>query len=411
MRVLNPKPSGNFFALRIGLLVWISVLLAACSSGTKGEHTPQKTVPVTVGSVIQKDVPLQLRAIGTVEAYSVVTIKCQVGGELTRVYFTEGQEVTKGDLLFTIDPRPFEAALKEAEAKLEKDLAQVKQAKANLARDTALAENARVELRRYESLIEKGVVARQQYDKFRTDAEALEATVRADRAAVENAEATVLADKAAAENTKVQLGYCFIRSPIDGRTGSLIVQQGNIVKANDVNLVVINQITPIYVTFSVPEENLPEIMRYMAVAKLKMEATLPNDEKRPDQGILTFMDNAVDTATGSIRLKGTFKNKEKRLWPGQFVNVVLTLTVKPNAIVVPSRAIQAGQEGQYVFVVKPDQTVESRPVVVERTLNDETIVQKGLNPGETVVTDGQIRLRPGVKVEIITSGSTFGKSP
>jgi multidrug efflux system membrane fusion protein len=411
MRVLNPKPFGDFFALRIGLLLWISVLLAACSSGTKGEQSPQKTVPVTVGSVIQKGVPLQLRAIGTVEAYSVVTIKCQVGGELTRVYFAEGQEVTKGDLLFTIDPRPFEAALKEVEAKLEKDLAQVKQAKANLERDTALVENARAELRRYESLIEKGVVARQQYDKFRTDAEALEATVRADRAAVENAEATVLADKAAAENTKVQLGYCFIRSPIDGRTGSLIVQQGNIVKANDVNLVVINQISPIYVTFSVPEENLPEIMRYMGVEKLKVEATLPNDEKRPDQGILTFVDNAVDTATGTIRLKGTFKNKEKRLWPGQFVNVVLTLAIKPNAIVVPSQAIQAGQEGQYVFLVKPDQTVESRPVVVERTLNDETIVQKGLNPGEMVVTDGQIRLRPGVKVEIKTSSSTFGKSP
>jgi multidrug efflux system membrane fusion protein len=411
MRVLNPKLFGSFFALRIDLLVWISALLAACSSGTKGEQSPQKTVPVTVGSVIQKDVPLQLRAIGTVEAYSVVTIKCQVGGELTRVYFAEGQEVTKGDLLFTIDPRPFEAALKEVEAKLEKDLAQVKQAKANLERDTALAENARAELRRYEYLIEKGVVARQQYDKFRTDAEALEATVRADRAAVENAEATVLADKASAENTKVQLGYCFIRSPIDGRTGGLIVQQGNIVKANDVNLVVINQITPIYVTFSVPEENLPEIMRYMGVGKLKVEATLPNDEKRPDQGILTFVDNAVDTATGTIRLKGTFKNKEKRLWPGQFVNVVLTLAIKPNAIVVPSQAIQAGQEGQYVFLVKPDQTVESRPVVVERTLNDETIVQKGLNPGETVVTDGQIRLRPGVKVEIKTSSSTFGKSP
>jgi multidrug efflux system membrane fusion protein len=411
MRVLNPKPFGNFFALRIGLLVWISALLAACSSGTKGEQSSQKTVSVTVGSVIQKDVPLQLRAIGTVEAYSMVTIKSQVGGELNRVYFTEGQDVTKGDLLFTIDPRPYEAALKEAEAKLEKDLAQVKQAKANLARDTALAENARVELRRYESLIEKGVVARQQYDKFRTDAEALDATVRADRAAVENAEATVLADKAAAENTKVQLSYCFIRSPIDGRTGSLIVQQGNIVKANDVNLVVINQVTPIYVTFSVPEEYLPEIMRYMAGAKLKVEATLPNDERRPDQGILTFVDNAVDTATGTIRLKGTFKNKEKRLWPGQFVNVVLTLTTTPNAILVPSQAIQAGQEGQYVFVVKPDQIVESRPVVVGRTFNDETIVQKGLNPGETVVTDGQIRLRPGVKVEIITSGSTFGKSP
>jgi multidrug efflux system membrane fusion protein len=407
MKEMNPK---LFRSLSCFLALWVSVLLAACPSGTKGEHGPL-AVPVAVSSVIQKDVPIQIRVIGTVEPYSVVTIKALVGGEITHVYFKEGQEVKKGNLLFVIDARPFEAALKQAEANLERDAAQVKQAEANLERDAAQAKNAQIDADRYKSLFEKGVVAKQQYDNLRTNAEALEATVRADRAAKVNTDAAVLADKAAVENAKLQLSYCFIRSPIDGRTGSLLVQEGNIVKANDVNLVVINQINPIYVTFSVPEENLPEIRKYMATTKLKVEAILANDEKPPEQGVLTFVDNAVDTTTGTIRLKGTFANKEKGLWPGQFVNAVLTLTTKPNAIVVPSQAIQTGQEGQYVYVVKPDRTVESRPVVVERALNDETIVPKGLNPGETVVTDGQIRLRPGAKVEIKTSVSTTGRSP
>jgi multidrug efflux system membrane fusion protein len=235
------------------------------------------------------------------------------------------------------------------------------------------------------------VVARQQYEKFRTDADALEATVLADRAAVENA--------------RIQLGYCSIRSPIDGRTGSFIVQQGNIVKAEDINLVVINQIVPIDVGFSVPEQFLPEIKKYTAWGKLQVEALVPMNEERPEKGVITFIDNAVDSNTGTIRLKGTFANREKKLWPGQFVNVVLTLTTEPNAIVVPSQAIQTGQEGQYVFVVKQDLTVESRPVVAGRSVKNETVVQKGLHADEKVVTDGQLRLYPGAKVEIKTSDS------
>jgi len=374
---------GQFYSpfIRIGGGILGLLFLAIFSSGCSNEKSNKPVsapIPITVGTVSQKTVPVELRVIGNVQAYSTVTIKSKVGGELTRVHFTEGQDVRKGDLLFTIDPRPYEAALKQAEANLQKDLAQAKHAQ----------ENAR----RYEFLVQKGVVARQQYDKFRTEAEALEAAVLADRAAVENA--------------KIQLGYCSIHSPIDGRTGSLMVKQGNIIKADDINLIVINQIVPIDVAFSVPEQFLQEIKKYMALGKIQVDALVPSNNERPEKGTVTFVDNAVDTSTGTIRLKGTFGNRERKLWPGQFVNVVLTLTREPNTIVVPSQAIQTGQQGQYVFVVRQDLTVESRPVVVGRSVNSETVVQKGLVADEKVVTDGQLRLYPGARVEIKTSDST-----
>jgi len=357
-------------------LLFLAIFSSSCSN-EKSNKPVSPPIPITVGTVSQKTVPVELRVVGNVQASSTVTIKSKVGGELTRVHFTEGHDVRKGDLLFTIDPRPYEAALKQAEANLQKDLAQTK--------------HAQEDARRYEFLIQKGVVARQQYDKFRTEAEALEAAVLADRAAVENA--------------KIQLGYCSIHSPIDGRTGSLMVKQGNIIKADDVNLIVIHQIVPIDVAFSVPEQNLQEIKKYMALGKLQVDALVPSNNERPEQGTVTFVDNAVDTSTGTIRLKGTFANRERKLWPGQFVNVVLTLTREPNAIVVPSQAIQTGQQGQYVYVVKQDLTVESRPVVVGRFVSNETVVQKGLLAGEKVVTDGQLRLYPGARVEIKTSDS------
>ncbi len=367
--------SHSFFTGILGLLL-LTLLSSGCSD-EKSKKPVSAPIPVTVSTAIQKTVPVQLRAIGNVQAYSTVTVKSKVGGELVRVHFTEGQDVKNGDLLFTIDPRPYESALKLAEANLQRDLAQAK--------------HAQEDARRYESLIEKGVVARQQSDKFRTEADALEATVLADRAAVENA--------------KIQLGYCFIRSPIDGRTGSLIVQQGNIIKAEDISLVVINQIVPIDVAFSVPEQFLSEIKKYMTSGKLGVEALVPMNEERPERGVISFVDNTVDSQTGTIRLKGTFANRDRKLWPGQFVNVVLTLTTEPNAIVVLSQTIQTGQQGQYVFVVKPDFTVESRPVVTGRSVNKETVVQKGLRAGEKVVTDGQLRLYPGAKVEIKNTDS------
>jgi multidrug efflux system membrane fusion protein len=329
-------------------------------------------------TVVQKAVPIEIRAIGNCQAYSTVTVKSMVAGEISQVHFTEGQDVKKGDPLFTIDPQPFEAALKQAQA--------------NLERDKALAKNAEADKKRYEFLMAKQAVARQQYDQIRTNAEALEATVRLDEAAVENA--------------KVMLNYCFIHSPIDGRTGNLLITRGNVIKANDVPLITINQITPIYVAFSVPEQSLAQIKRYRAKGPLKVEALLPNDAKGAEQGTLTFIDNTIDKTTGTILLKGTFANRGKRLWPGQFVDVVLRLAMEPNAIVIPSPAVQTSQQGQYVFVIKADLTVEVRPVVVSRTINNDAIIDKGLKAGERVVTDGQLQLVPGVKVDIKGSLNT-----
>jgi multidrug efflux system membrane fusion protein len=413
-------------------LIFLAFFFTACSD-EKSKKPVSVPSPVTVGMVAQKTVPVQLRAIGNVQAYSTVMVKSKVGGELVSVHFTEGQDVKKGDPLFTIDPRSFEANLKQVEANLARDIAQVgqveadlaknmalvKQTEANLERDITQAQNAKVDAERYSSLSEKEVVSKQQYDQSRTNAETLEATVRADKAAKESAEAAVRsskaalenvhsavrADQAVVENAKIQLGYCFIRSPIDGRTGSLMVKQGNIIKADDMILVVINQIVPIEVAFSIPEQNLPVIKRYIASGKIQVEVSVPTNEEKFGKGFITFVDNTVDTSTGMIRIKGTFANNEKKLWPGQFVNVVMTLTTEPNVIVVPSQAVQTGQEGQYVFVVKSDLTVESRSVVIGRTVDGEAVIQKGLHTDEKVVTDGQLRLYPGAKVEIKNSNS------
>ena len=259
---------------------------------------------------------------------------------------------------------------------------------------------------------------------IRTNADALEETVRADRAALENAQAALQVDKAAIENAKagvqasqaavenarIQLGYCFIRSPLEGRTGSMLIPQGNVVKANDISILTINQITPIYVSFSVPEQNLGDIKRYGGAGKLRVTTILPQEEKGPEEGLLTFVDNAVDQTTGTIRLKATFENRDRRLWPGQFVNVLLTLTTQTNAVVVPSQAVQTGQDGSYAFVVKADSTVEMRPLTPERTFDGETVIVRGLASGERVVTEGQLRLVPGAKVEEKKNSEPEGKA-
>ncbi len=353
-----------------------SLLLASLVGGCSQQQAapPPPAAPVSVAKVEQKAVPLELRVIGAVEAYSTVDVKAQVDGQLTGVHFTEGQDVRKGQLLFSIDRAPFEAELQRAEA--------------SLARNQAQAQNAQVQAARYTRLVGEGVVAKEQYEDVITNAEALEAAVRADKAAVVNA--------------KLRLAYTSIHSPIDGRTGSLKVHRGNIVKANDEKstLVVINQLTPIYSSFALPEQDLSEVRRYMAAGTLKVEAAIPQDAGPPAQGTVTFVDNAVDRTTGTIRLKATFPNHDRRLWPGQFVNVVLTLAEQKDALVVPSEAVQTGQQGMFVWVVKPDLTVESRPVTVARARQNEAVISRGLAAGETVVTDGHLRLMPGGRVQI-----------
>jgi len=351
------------------------LLLSGCSE--KKQAAVPARVPVTIADVVQKTVPVQVRVIGNVEPYTTVGVKPQITGEIVGVHFSEGQDVKKGQLLFTFDPRPFEADLLRAQA--------------NLAQDEAKAKNAEIEAHRYTKLVEAGVVAKEQAEQIQTNHEAMVATVKADRAQVEYA--------------RVQLIYTKIDSPIDGRTGSLMLHLGNVVKANPDNpMITINQVNPIYVTFSVPQQVLPEIKQQMAKGKLRVTAIIQGQEDRPETGTLTFVDNNVDLNTGTIKLKGTFENSTRRLWPGQYVNVALTLSEEPNAIVVPTQAIVTGQEGPFVFVVKPDLTAESRPVKVERNVDNQAVIESGLSAGEKVVTDGQIRLVPGSKVEIKNGG-------
>ena len=351
------------------ILLLTMPVLFACS---KAKQPPPRVVPVVAETADKKSVPLQVKAIGNVEAQNTVAIKSQVNGEISQVFFREGQDVRQGTLLFRIDPRPFEAALRQAESAL--------------VRDRAQAANAQADANRYAGLSGKGYVSVQEYDRARTNASALEAVVHADEAAVENA--------------RLQLEYTAIMSPIDGRTGAIAVQRGNVVKANDVPLVTINQVRPINVAFSLPEQYLAEVKRHMALKDLKVEAIIPGSEGAPARGELMFIDNAVDRATGTIRLKGTFANADFRLWPGQFVDVILTLAIEPDRVLVPTEAVQTGQQGQYVYVIKDDLTAELRAVTPGRVHERWTIIEKGVSAGEKIVTDGQLRLVPGAKVEI-----------
>ena len=354
----------------IFLLALINILFPACS---EKKPPPLAAVPVTVATVKAQTVPVEIRNIGNVEAYATVSIKSRLAGQLVKVNFKEGQDVKEGELLFVIDPRPYEAALKTVEANLEKD--------------KALALKAQNDLKRYAEMIRKQFVSQQDYDQAKATAESLAAVVNAGQVAVQNA--------------RLNLSYCYIKAPITGRTGNLLANQGNMIKENaDTAMLVINQIQPIYVTFAVPEKNLPTLKKFMAQEKIKVDAVIPTDPQHPEQGVLSFINNTVDLTTGTIQCKATYDNVNKKLWPGLFVNVVVKLTEEPNAILVPSQAIQSGQEGQFVWLVKPDLTVETRPVETERSLNGEVVVKQGLQAGDRVVTDGQIRLVKGAKVEI-----------
>ena len=376
MRALVPSRCPRLFPLLFALTA------AACTAGGAappgatgggGRGRGEATVPVTVATVVQKSMPIEIRVIGSVEAYSVVSVHAQLTGQLNGVNFKEGDDVAKDQVLFTLDRRPLEAALMQAQANLQRDIAQ--------------AANAKVVAQRYADLAAQGIATTEQVETNRTAAAALEATVEADKAAVENA--------------KVQLQYATIASPIAGRTGALMVHEGNLVRAADTTpLVVINQVAPIYASFAIPESRLSELKRYMAQGTLAVEAKPPNDEASPSRGRITFVDNNVDQTTGTIKIKATFSNEDHRLWPGQFVNVIVALTKDPTAVVVPTAAVQVGQQGQYTYVVKPDKSVEYRPVVVERTAGLETVVKSGLKPAETVVTDGYLRIVQGSHVSI-----------
>jgi multidrug efflux system membrane fusion protein len=365
--------------MRLVRIIFAALFLAssaACTAdGTAadaagGSDGGPPAVPVTTAIVMQKAMPIEIQVIGSVEPYSSVAIRSQITGQLIAVNFREGDIVQRGQVLFELDRRPLEAALGQAQA--------------NLTRDMAQAANAEVQATRFQQLVDRGIAPREQGDTARTSVAALNATVEADRAAVENA--------------KIQLQYATIAAPISGRTGALMVHQGNLVRANDQTpLVVINEVAPISVAFTIPEARLADLRRYMARGSLTVTAT-PQGSDTSATGRITFIDNAVDQNTGTIRIKGTFPNSDGRLWPGQFVNVVVTLSTDPTAIVVPSAAVQAGQDGTYVFAVKPDQSVEMRPVRVARTRGAESVIASGVQPGETVVTDGHLRLVPGGRI-------------
>jgi len=385
------------------VLVTCLGIYGCASSGStapsgKGGKKGGGDVPVAVAKVARKNVPINIQVIGNVEAYSTIAVKAQVGGVLTKVSFQEGDYVKNDDLLFTIDPRPLKAMLDQQEATLSKNRAQLRQAEANLARDIAQANYAVAQSTRYLKLAQEGVISKEQSEQMRTNADAQQQAVSADRAAIESAKAEIVATQAQIETNRLQLAYTEIRSPIDGRTGNLMVKQGNVVTANNVDLMMINQVQPIYVTFAVPESQLRDVKKYMAVGKLPVFVTPQDDQVDKETGYLTFVDNSVDPTTGTIKLKGTFANQDRKLWPGQFVRVSLQLTTHTDALVVPNQAVQTGQDGEFVFVVKEDRTVESRPVTTSVRVDQDMVVEKGLEFGETVVTEGQLRLSPGSRV-------------
>jgi len=375
----------------------LGLSLVACSSTQQAQQggggmPAMPPVPVSIATAVEESVPIQVKAFGTVEAYATVDVKSQVAGPLMNVRFAEGSYVAKGDLLFEIDPRPFQEALRQAEAALTKNNAQLKLAEANLARDIANQRNVDVDARRYEQLMKEGISTQMQLEQTRTAAEMARESVRADQAAIDSIRAAMDSDRASIEKAKLDLSYCQVRSPISGRAGNLLINAGNLVKANDVPPVVINQVTPIFVIFGVPERQLNQIA---GKSKLPVEASFDDDSKV--RGTLAVIDNQVDPNTGTIRLKAVFENSERLLWPGRFVNVVMTLDTQ-TATVIPSESVQAGQQGPFVYVVKADKSVEPRPVVVGSTVAGKVIIEKGVVAGETIVTDGQSRLYPGATI-------------
>jgi membrane fusion protein, multidrug efflux system len=397
----------------LGLVIVILLLwhFFGDKSNKAANRPLREVVPVEMAAATQIDVPVQIKSIGNIEPLSTIAVRSEIEGTLQSVRFTPGQEVKKGDLLFVIDPRPLQAALSQAVANLAKAMAAVSQGKNVVARDQATATNSRTIVKRDAQLIEGGVISREEYDNAVAKAQADEATVRADQSSVSTLEAAAQAEQASVNNARVQLSYTSIRAPLSGKTGNLVTTAGNLIRANDTTpMVTITEEAPVYVTFSVPEQDLLRIRQYANSGDFKTEVSIPGDEANaPQQGKLSLVDNTVDTTTGTIRLKATLENSDRKLFPGLFVNVVLTLGVQREAVVIPSQAVQIGQDNSYVYVVKPDMTAEVRNVKTGTSFNNMAVIEEGINPGEQVVTDGQLKLVPGVIVQPKTAQPKSGQ--
>jgi len=393
----------------------ITAVFTGCTNKAAQQGFERPPAPVTVTEAVMQDVPNYIDAIGKTVAREVVSIQPQVSGRILKIHFTDGANVKKGDLLFTIDTRPFEANLRQAQANVSKDLALKKQAEANLAKDLAQSKYGDIEAKRYATLVEQGVVSREQYDQIHSNAESLKATVEADKAAIHSAEESIKVDTAAVDSAKVELSYCYIRSPIDGRAGQRQVDIGNVVNpggstgggsgntggssGSSNSLLVIERIDPIYADFTIPQDNLAVVQQQMRQGTLKTEVRLP-DATDPIAGQLTFLDNAVQSATGTINLRATVANSDHRFWPGRFVNIRLVLSTIHGAVLVPATAPQMSAKGSFVYVIKQDSTAEQRQVTLGQRQGDLIVVEKGVEPGERVVTIGQIGVTPGGRVRV-----------
>lgn len=376
-------------------LLAFAALLLSCQASKEVARTGPPPAPVAVARAVSESVPVELHLVGSVKASSTVEVKSQVAGPLLKAHFTEGQDVAKDTLLFNIDERPFRESLRQAEAAASKDNALLRQAEANLARDTAQLRNAEAEAARHAELAKAGVISKSLNDQVLTTADVHRQSVRASAAAIETIRASLDSDRAAIDKARLDLSYCAIRAPIAGRTGSLLVHPGNLVKANDVPLVVIHQVTPVHVVFSVPDLHIRAIR---ARPTLPVRVIRKDDPSRSATGPVVLIDNAVDTTAGTIRLEARLDNRDRLFWPGEFVDVVLTLDTLSNATVVPSEAVQPGQQGPFVYVVGAGDVVQPRPVTTGVSIGARTVIDKGISPGETVVTDGHLRLFPGAKV-------------
>jgi multidrug efflux system membrane fusion protein len=388
-------------AVATWVLAPILLLTSACQAQKAQSAGGPPAVPVSIAPVTQESVPIEVHAVGRVEPSAVIQVKSLVAGEIVRVAFTEGAIVNQGDLLFEIDPRQYQQALRQAEATLARDTAQLHQAEANVNRDKAQAQSADADAARNRQLHQEGLASGSQEEQSRASAESIRASIAADEAAVESSRAAAENDRAAIDRARLDLSYCQIHSPVSGRAGILLIQQGNLVGANGTPLVSINQVTPIWVTFNAPESFLAEIRRNSADRKLPVKAVPRDNAGHSVDGVLSVIDNTVDTTTGTIRLRASFDNRTGFLWPGQFADVTLTLGALNRALVVPAEAVQPGQNGQMVYVVKADQTVEPRVVTVGTNVGNKVTIQSGLSAGENVVTDGQLRLFPGAHIRAV----------